>query len=111
VRTTIPTLPRQVDPDDRLTVSEWMDAARFEALSAAIRGIAAQLPGPERAVVVADALSHLELGALEWCAACRAARPEGFCDSHIQGSGLVDAFRRHAYTRLPGRPLVDLDMA
>jgi hypothetical protein len=109
--TTIPTLPRRVDPDYRLTESEWMDAAAMQALSAAVRGVVEQLPGPERAVVVAEALAHLELGALEWCADCRAARPEGFCFDHIIGSGLVDAFRRHAYARLPGRPLIDLDMA
>ena len=108
--TTIPTLPRPVDPDWRPSVSDWMDMSAWEALTAAVRGVVGQLPGPERAVVVAEALSRLELDTLGWCADCQAARPEGVCLSHAQGSGLVDAVRRHLYTRLPGRPLIDVDL-
>jgi hypothetical protein len=105
------TLPRPPDPDWRPSVSDWMDMSRWEALTAAVRGVVEQLPGPERAVIVAEALSRLELDTLGWCADCRTSLPEGFCADHIIGSGLVDAFRRHAYTRLPGRPLIDLDVA
>jgi hypothetical protein len=110
VPTTIATLPRPVDPDWRPAVSDWMDMSVWQALSAAVRGVVTQLPGPERAVIVADALAALELWGLDWCPECKAARPEGICFDHAQGVALVDAFRRHAYARLPGRPLLDTDL-
>lgn len=108
--TTTFTLPRPPDPAYVPSAAEREDSLEVVALERAIRAVVAGRSPAERPVIVAEALAWLELHAVDWCDRCRAALPEGICYSHAQGIALVDAVRRHVYTRLPGRPLIDVDL-
>jgi hypothetical protein len=104
-----PVLPRGGPADYVPSVAEREHAQLVVALQKAITGLVAHtddITPAERAVVVAEALADLELDALGWCEGCQA-MPEGMCYHHYAGLALADAFRRHAYMRLPGRPLID----
>ena len=106
------TLPRPPDPDWMPDRADREHLLLTDTLERAIRAIVTDASGispAERSVIVADALAALELDGLGWCERCQSA-PEGLCHDHVQGSGLVDAFRRHAYRRLPGRPLIEIDL-
>jgi hypothetical protein len=110
VQSTIPTLPRPVDPDWRPGPDDDVRAAAGHALKMAIVGAVAHLDGPERSAVLADALAWLQLDTLSWCERCQRSLPEGFCFDHIGAYALVEALRRDLYSRLPGRPLVEADL-
>jgi hypothetical protein len=109
----ISVLPRPADPAYVPSQAEREHSLAVHALERAIVAIVtgAHFVSPaERSVIVAEALSSLEMDGISWCADCQASRTDGFCYDHAQGLGLIDAFRRHAYSRLPGRPLIDVDL-
>jgi hypothetical protein len=62
-----------------------------------------------RTAILADALAAREFLALRWCVRCKLTRG-GDCPDHIAGLALVDEARRHIYRRLPGRPLIEIDL-
>lgn len=103
-------LPRPPDPGYRPGQAEREHSLEVHALEMAVRGVVIALDPAEQSVVIADALAALELHAVDWCDRCRSSLPEGFCFDHTQGLALADAFRRHAYRRLPGRPLIEADL-
>jgi hypothetical protein len=106
---TIPDLPRGAEPGWRPSLADRLQAEVHLALRTAIRGIVARLDPAMQSVIVAEALLSMELDGLSWCGKCQATR-EGICYGHAGGVTLVDALRRHLYTRLPGRPLTDIDL-
>ncbi len=109
----VPVLPRPADPDYRATDAERHHWIALYDLERAVRGVldaaSPEITGAERTAVLCGALVSRALDALGWCAACQA-DSEGLCKDHHAAVEMAEASLRLAYRRLPGRPLIDIDL-
>jgi hypothetical protein len=102
-------VPEGVDPE------QWALSIRLGALEDAILRVVGEadpeIPQNWRTVILADALSHRELFASDWCVACKLSHADPLqqlCPDHDKGGDLADAARRYLYARVGALILEDL---